>query len=474
MHSLAKAGVIAGAATTIFSSFGNCQSVTTVSGACGTVIKSASASVASGTPTGTAALGGTPSGTAPGSAPSGGPTGSPPGGDGGSGSGTVNSGTGLYVLTDGQAINGGSYSCEANDTSVFIANGTVSATLIDVDVVKTGDTSSDDDSSFYGLNAGILAIDTAVLNITGGSVLDYGQGSDGVFAYGDATIYISGTRINVTGGNSGGIEAAGGGTMYASNLIIDSNNKAAIRSDRGGGYMIVEGGTYRTSGAQGAPAVYSTANITVSDAILTAVGSEALVIEGLNELTINNCTVSGNMGVSGTQELHNVMLYQSMSGDAEDGTSEFTMNGGSMESLSGCMFYVTNTDAIVTLKGAELTLSGDSNYLFNVSGNDASNGWGSVGSNGGNATLNLSGQTVSGDIYVDSISTLTVNIENDSALTAAINPDGTTAGGLAVVIDTTSTWTLDGDSYVLSFTGSLDNVEQGSYTLYVDGTAASA
>ncbi|KAF5010611.1 hypothetical protein FDECE_3242 [Fusarium decemcellulare] len=398
---------------------------------------------------------------------------SPPGG-GSPPSTTVNSGKGLYGLSDGQVVNGGTYKCSDNDTSVFVANNTVSASLIDVTVIKSGNTSSDDASSFYGLNAAILAVGNAVLNITGGSVQDVGQGSDGVFAYGNSTIYISGTKINVEGGNSGGIEVAGGGTMYASDLTIDSNNKAAIRSDRGGGKLVVEGGVYRTSGPQGAPAVYSTANLTVSDAVLTAAGSQALVIEGLNELTINNCTVSGNMGTHGTQELHNVMLYQSMSGDAEEGLAEFTMNGGTMESLSGCMFWVTNTDASVTLSGAELTLSGDSNYLFNVSGNDASNGWGSVGSNGGNASLNLSGQTVVGDIYADSISSLDIYIADSSDLTAAINPDGTTAAGLAVTIDTTSTWTLSADSYITSFTGSLDNVEQGSYTLYVNGTAASA
>ncbi|KAI8689426.1 hypothetical protein LRP88_14198 [Fusarium phalaenopsidis] len=410
--------------------------------------------------------------TAQTSAPSPPPGGSPPGGNGGSS--TVNSGKGLYDLTDGQVVEGGTYSCSDNDSSVFVANNTVSASLVDVTVIKSGNTSNDDASSFYGLNAAVLAVGNSVLNITGGSVDDVGQGSDGVFAYGNATIYISGTKINVEGGNSGGIEVAGGGTMYASDLTIDSNNKAAIRSDRGGGKLVVDGGVYRTSGPQGAPAVYSTANLTVSNAILTASGSEALVIEGLNELTINNCTVSGNMGVSGTQELHNVMLYQSMSGDAEEGLAEFVMNGGSMEGFSGCMFYVTNTAASVTLIGAELTLSSDSNYLFNVSGNDASNGWGSVGSNGGNATLNLSEQTVTGDIYADSISTLAVHLAKNSQLTGAINPDGTTAAGLVVAIDSSSTWTLSGDSYITAFSGSLTNVEQGSYTLYVNGTAASA
>ncbi|KAL6400129.1 hypothetical protein AUP68_15822 [Ilyonectria robusta] len=199
MHAIAKAGVAVAATTALFWALGDCQS-TTVSGACGTRTISAALD-ASGTPTGNSAQGG--SGVPTGSAPNGAPSGSPPGGGGSS---TVNSGTGLYVLTDGQVVVGGSYSCESNDTSVFIANGTVSASLVGVTVTKSGDTSSDDDSSFYGLNAGILAIDQAVLNITGGSVEDTGQGSDGVFAYGESTIYISGTRINVTGGNSGALK----------------------------------------------------------------------------------------------------------------------------------------------------------------------------------------------------------------------------------------------------------------------------
>ncbi len=106
--------------------------------------------------------------------------------------------------------------------------------------------------------------------------------------------------------------------------------QAAIRSDRGGGTMTVNGGSY-TSNGTGSPAVYSTADITVSDATLTANGSEAVCIEGLNSLKLTNCDLTGNMqDLSQNDCTWNVILYQSMSGDSEVGNSTFSMTGGSL------------------------------------------------------------------------------------------------------------------------------------------------
>ena len=101
----------------------------------------------------------------------------------------------------------------------------------------------------------------------------------------------------------------------------------------------------------------STAEITVSGAELTANNSEALVIEGKNSIILENCTVTGNMsdikGTSSDENVHNVMIYQSMSGDADVGTSVFSMTGGSLTSKNGDMFYITNTHCVMTLKGVQ-------------------------------------------------------------------------------------------------------------------------
>jgi hypothetical protein len=394
----------------------------------------------------------------------------PPGG----GATTVDTGTGAYILSDGEEISGGTYTSTNADENAIRAEGDITASLDGVTVEKTdGATSSNDASSFYGLNAAILALDNATLNITGGTVRATAEGANGVFAYDNATINISDTVINVSGGNAGGIEVSGGGTMVATNMTVNAAIKAAIRSDRGGGNMTVDGGTYTTSGSSGAPAIYSTANITVSNATLTANDSEAVVVEGLSSVTLNDCDVTGNMsgtyGKSSGENIHNVMLYQSMSGDAETGTSSFTMTGGTLISKNGDMFYVTNTDSIITLSNVDLTPA-DGTYLLLVSGNDGERGWGTAGSNGGDVTFNISEQVISGDIQVDSISTLEMNISNSSSFTGSINSDGTEASSLSVTIDSTSTWSLTADSHISSFNGSLENVVMNGYKLYVNGS----
>lgn len=398
--------------------------------------------------------------------------GAPPGG----GSPTVETGTGAYTLSDGEALNGGTYTSTNEDENALRAEGDVEATLEDMTVEKTaGAASSNDASSFYGLNSAVLTLDNAILTINGGTVTATAEGANGVFAYGNSTINITGTTVNVSGGNAGGIEVAGGGTMYATDLTVNATVKAAIRSDRGGGTLVVDGGTYTTSGSAGAPAIYSTADIQVSDATLTANDSEALVIEGLNSITLTDCDVTGNMGgtyskTDTANNVHNVMLYQSMSGDAEQGTSSFSMTGGTLVSKNGDMFYITNTSSVITLSGVDLALA-DGTYLLLVAGNTSERGWGTAGANGGTCTFNLSGQTVEGDIMVDAISELTMSIADSSSYTGAINSDGTAAGGLSVALDSTSTWTLTGDSYVTQFDGDMANVVTNGYTLYVNGNA---
>jgi hypothetical protein len=146
------------------------------------------------------------------------------------------------------------------------------------------------------------------------------------------------------------------------------------------------------------------------------------------------------------------------------------MTGGSLISKNGDMFYVTNTSSVIKLSGVDLTLA-DGTYLLRVSGNSNSRGWGTAGSNGGIVTFDLSKQTLSGDIYVDSISTLDMNLSDSSSFSGAINADGTQAAALAVTIDSSSTWTLTADSYITEFNGSLDNVVTNGHTLYVNGSA---
>ena len=236
------------------------------------------------------------------------------------------------------------------------------------------------------MNAALLATNGATVTIKNAAITSSAQNGNGVFSYGSGTtVYISDSTITTTADNSGGIQTTGGGTTNASRLTVETagNSSAAIRSDRGGGTVNVDGGSY-TSNGYNSPAVYSTANITVKNASLIANNSEALVIEGENSITLENCSVTGNMsdskGTSSDENVHNVMIYQSMSGDADVGTSVFSMTGGSLTSNSGDMFYITNTHCLLTLSGVSLTNYDAEGVLLRVVGNSASHGWGTAGS----------------------------------------------------------------------------------------------
>ena len=356
-----------------------------------------------------------------------------------------------------------------------LTNGTT-ATLNNKTFSKTGDASGQsDDYDWKGTNAAILVSGGSTLNITGSSTTIDSNAKYGnaVFAYGGnssnnsnnsgdgSTINISDATIKTSSNNSGGIMVTGGGIIKAENLTVttESGSSAAIRSDRGGGTITATGGTYTTNGT-GSPAVYSTAAITVNNATLKTTKSQGLIIEGGNSITLSGTDVEANNTTHNGQDTtySGVLIYQSQSGDASNGSSTFTMTNGSLKSTNGDVFLVTNTTCTINLTGVTITNSDSSNGFLRA----AAQKWGSSGSNGGKVTLNASGQTITGDIYIDSSSTLTLNLTNGSKFTGAIT--NSSHGTVNVVIDSTSSWTLTGNSYVTSITNN-GTLTEGSYTL---------
>ncbi|MEN6419409.1 MAG: hypothetical protein ABFC73_10865 [Clostridiaceae bacterium] len=381
-------------------------------------------------------------------------------------------GTSANTLSEDATVTGETYTSSGDDENAIRIDG-AAVTLDGITVNKTaGSSSNTENGDFYGMNAGLLAQNGATVTMTGANVTTNAVNGNGVFSYGSGTtVNISDSVIRTSQNNSGGIQTTGGAAMNATNLDVqtEGGSSAAIRSDRGGGDVNVSGGTYVTNGT-GSPAVYSTADITVENAALTANHSEAIVVEGKNSVTLNNVTLSGNMPAStdANENIHNIMLYQSMSGDAEVGQSSFTATGGSILANAGDMFYVTNTTCAITLSNVALTLAND--VLLNVCGNSNSRGWGTAGANGGTCAFTVSGQTMNGNILVDAISSLDFSMLSGSVYTGAINPSGT-AGTVNVTIEDGCQWILTGDCYITSFTGSVANIVTNGYTVYVNGVA---
>ena len=99
--------------------------------------------------------------------------------------------------------------------------------------------------------------------------------------------------------------------------------------------------------------------------------------------------------------------------------------------------------------------------------------WGNSGSNGGNVILNAINQVIDGNINVDKISTLIMKLSKNSKYTGTIN-SGNTAKSISLTLDSSSTLTLTGDSYITSLENAdstNSNINFNSYKLYVNGKA---
>ena len=393
-------------------------------------------------------------------------------GGGFGGSGEVTNGTSANTITEDTEVDSETYTSTGDDENALRVDG-ATVTLKDITIEKTaGSSSNTEDGDFYGLNAGLLVLNGATATITGATVNTSVTNGNGVFSYGEGTVVnISDSTIRTTENNSGGIQTTGGGTMNAANLDVETqgNSAAAIRSDRGGGTVKVDGGSYVTNGT-GSPAIYCTADISVSDATLTANASEGVVVEGKNSVALTDCDVTGNMSNTyngdSDENIHCIMIYQSMSGDADVGEAAFSAEGGSITAKTGDMFYITNTDCEITLKDVAFTLAND--VFLRVEGNSSSRGWGTEGANGGDVTLTADSQEFAGNILVDEISSLALTMKNGTSYEGAINPDGD-GGTVDVTLDDDSTWTLTGDSYITSFDGDTSNITANGYHLYVNG-----
>ena len=434
-----------------------------------------------------------PDGEAPGEPPSGekpdGAPGDAPGGgfgDGGMSSADIDY-SGAVEITESDSQDGQTYESSTADESALLISTSDEVTVSNATVKKTGDSDGGDNCNFYGLNAAVLVKDGSTTTVTDATITSDADGANGVFSYGGnggqngasgdgTTVIISDSTITTTGDGSGGIMTTGGGITKASNLTVETSGQssAAIRTDRGGGTVTVDGGTYTTNGL-GSPSIYSTADISVSNATLVSNLSEAVCIEGMNSITLTDCDMTANntkMNGNATF-LDSIMIYQSMSGDADSGTSTYDMTGGSLTSENGHVFHVTNTNAVITLNNVKITNKDSENILLSV----CDDGWSGADNI---ATLNAVKQTLEGTILVGSNSTLTLNLTDNSSFTGTISGNITNAKGdtvstevgeVNVTLDKNSTWTLTADTYITSFDGDVSNIVSNGYTLYVNGTA---
>lgn len=398
------------------------------------------------------------------------------GGPGGQSQG-VDSYTAINEYIEDTTVSNETIESTGTDENAALISSGANVTLDNDTITRTSaDSQGGDNSSFYGVGAAVLATDGTAY-VKDGSVTTDAAGGAGLFAYDDGTVYASGTTVKTTQDTSGGVHVAGGGTLYGWDLDVETNGEssAAIRSDRGGGTMVIDGGNYVSNGV-GSPAIYSTADIAVSNATLTANGSEAICIEGLNSIHLYDCDLTGNMSdLDQNDNTWTVILYQSMSGDSEVGNSTFQMDGGSLTSENGGVFYTTNTESTITLNNVDINYNDDNEFFLQCTGNTNQRGWGQSGVNGADCHFTGISQDMQGDVIWDSISDLDFYLTEGSSLTGAVVDDESYAGEggegyCNVYVSADSTWTVTGDSTVSSLENEGTIVDSNGKTVTIQGT----
>ncbi|MBW1605576.1 hypothetical protein [Lactobacillus sp. Sy-1] len=393
-------------------------------------------------------------------------------------SGSSSSSTNLQgdkTVTSKTTVSDDKASSDKANHSAFLVKRGGSLTLNNSVIAKTGETTSEDNSNFFGQNAGLLVTNGGTANVNNLTETTSGNGANAVFATGsNSTIKLNNAKINTTKNSSRGLDATQKGTITATNTNISTNgsHSATLATDRGGGTVTLNTGNLKTTG-DGSPIIYSTGKINVKNVQGNASGAEAAVIEGANNINAVDSHLTANKN-------NGVMLYQSMSGDSEEGTASFTMKGGSLTSKvtdgskgttnhTGALFYVTNTKANVNLNNVKLTNTSDT--LIRAAGDR----WGTSGSNGGKLTFTATKQTLAGNVEVASGSSVNLTLKDGSSLTGSIN-SANTKGTTKLTLGSNSTWTVTKDSHLTTLIASktsLKNIKSNGHTIYYDKNSSS-
>jgi hypothetical protein len=379
--------------------------------------------------------------------------------------------TGAYEQDGGTVTESAkTYAATETDESAVYVYGSGIYTLDDGTLSKTGETSSDADSNFYGNNAIVLAEGESTITLTGCSLTADSEGSNGAFAYGEgSSVILDDCDISTTGHSSRGVDATYGGIIDISNSTISTqgNHCAALATDRyenNDPPTIIAADVVGTTAGEGSPGIYCTGTFSVSDCNLTATGSEAAVIEGMNTILLTNSNIEGAVKWG-------VFIYQSMSGDSSEGMGTFDMTGGSITSKStGPVFMVCNTEATIYLEDVDITTSGD----VLIRATDSSSGDANINSDwgtaGGDVTFNATDQALVGTISINEKSSLDMTLSGTSTLSGDVADDD---GEVNITLEDSARWTATGDSYVnsldgVTFSGSTPvNVDAGSgITIY--------
>ncbi len=334
--------------------------------------------------------------------------------------------TGVFTVNGGAATQTGqTYAATAQDQSAVYVLHAGYLTLTDCVLTKVGDASSVDQSSRYGINAGLLVASGGAVTLSGSSITTNASGANGLFATGTGSaITMAGGAIDASGGSAHGVDVTYGGVITLTGVDVTTHglSSSALATDFGGGTVTVVGGAItaaNTSTDSRSAGIYSTGTISVTGAVVSSLGDCGGVIDGANSIHLSDTDLTG--------ALHGIKIWKTA---PSGGGATVLLDGGSLTSGTGDAFHVTDAtghaaSASITVTGGA-TIHAGSGHILQVLGTST-------------ATFMIDGAALTGTLRADSPATAIVSLENSASLKGS-------ASGIGLGIDASSTWEVTKNS----------------------------
>ena len=323
------------------------------------------------------------------------------------------------------------------NASVVYATGGAELFLSHMRLSKTSGSISDSNHRETGRNSVILADDGSHVWMDFCDVNSHTQQADGISASGDGTlINMQKGTVNISRPGSAAVNATNKSKISVQELTVNvySNQSPSFYAGNDGRVEIT-GATGESSG-QASPLFYAAAGTVKAEKcrMHAAKWSVGCIDGGLLELTGNELKSNSLCGFL----VHGA-------GDARS-NGKLILNKNTLTVTDGPLIFVTNAGGEIQLSKNKISCKSDE--IISVKGDE----WGIKNRNQGDAVINVLRQTLSGDIYVDSISTLTLNLEKGAKLNGCITGKESPRRDVNVSVKKGSTWTLKGDCYISSIT----------------------
>lgn len=321
-------------------------------------------------------------------------------------------------------------------STVYATNG-VHLVLTRMRLNKTSGSMTDPDRRETGRNSVLLADAGSTVTVEYCEVNAHTQNSDGISACGDGTkIKVVEGTVNVSRAGSAGMNAAGKG-----NIIVDKTTINTF-ANQNPSFYVCKDGTMEVHEAKGenvgqaSPLFYTSTGAIRADKCRMSSGKWTIgsLDEGLLELTENEVTAGGVCGflVYGADEKERQFRSSGV----------LVLNKNKITVTEGPLIFVTNAGADITLSGNKITCRNDE--IISIKADE----WGPKGFNQGDAIINVENQTLNGNIYVDSISTLQLDLKKNAKLNGSITGGPSERRDVKVWMRKGSTWTVKGDVYL--------------------------